>query len=200
MCHASKPTQRESQTLSLALLHKIVTSSKDNLDLNKRLPRSHYWSKKPPINTKGLFGFAVSITRNSVSITYNSKMVRPMAERLIWILFSIIVSITQFSDFWVISYGNWKHILGVFNFQNSVFNDISVIKHTLRVPRSESNCNFWPLFFHWVRWVWFLLLLFFLFPFTLGDLLLLFFPFHAGFGLVFFIIFFFLIFFFFFFH
>ena len=33
--------------------------------------------------------------------------------------FWIIVSITQFSDFWVMSYENWKHILGVFSFYNS---------------------------------------------------------------------------------
>ena len=29
-------------------------------------------------------------------------------------LFLVFVSITQFSDFWVMSYGNWKHILDVF--------------------------------------------------------------------------------------
>ena len=28
------------------------------------------------------------------------------------------------------SYGNWKHILGVFSFQNSIFNGIFVIKPT----------------------------------------------------------------------
>ena len=39
---------------------------------------------------------------------------------------SIFVSITQFSNFWVMSYGNWKHILAIFNFHNSVFNGISV--------------------------------------------------------------------------
>ena len=44
--------------------------------------------------------------------------------------FWIIVSIAQFSDFWVMSYGNWKHILGVFSFQNSIFNGIFVIKPT----------------------------------------------------------------------
>ena len=41
-------------------------------------------------------------------------MVRPMAEKSVWIfitLFPVFVSITQFSDFWVMSYGNWKHIL-----------------------------------------------------------------------------------------
>ena len=52
----------------------------------------------------------------------------PRAEKSIWFLFSIFVSITQFSNFWVMSYG------GVFSFQNSVFNGIFVIKHTLRDP------------------------------------------------------------------
>ena len=42
--------------------------------------------------------------------------------------FWIIIFITQFSNFWVMSYENWKHILGVFSFQNSVFNDIFIIK------------------------------------------------------------------------
>ena len=61
-------------------------------------------------------------------------MVGLMAEKFVWILFQVFVSITQFSDFWVMSYGNWKHILGIFSFYNSVFNDISVIKHTPRDP------------------------------------------------------------------
>ena len=66
-----------------------------------------------------MFGFAVSITHNSVSITHNSKYVGPMEKKKKKTLFGF-VSITQFSDFWVMSYGNWKHILGVFSFQNSV--------------------------------------------------------------------------------
>ena len=44
------------------------------------------------------------------------------------------------------SYGNWKHNLGVFIFQNSVSNDIFVIKHTLKDPRLEQHhtrCYFW---------------------------------------------------------
>ena len=60
-------------------------------------------------------------------------MVGSMAEKSVWIfitLFPVFVSITQFSDFWVMSYGNWKHILGVFNFHNLVFNGILVIKPT----------------------------------------------------------------------
>ena len=96
-----------------------------------------------------------------------------MDDYLAW--FWMIISITQFSDFWVMSYGNWKHILDIFSFHNSIFNGISVIKTTYWVPRSESATTFDPLFFlflfffHWVRWVWFLHLLFFLFPFTLGG-------------------------------
>ena len=61
--------------------------------------------------TKGLFGFSVFISHNSVSITHNSKMVGPMAEKSIWIF------ITLFPVNWVMSYRNWKHILGVFSFQ-----------------------------------------------------------------------------------
>ena len=79
---------------------------------------------------KGSFGFAISITHNSIFITHNSKMVRPMVEKSVWILFPVFASITQFYDFWMMSYGNWKHILGVFSFQNSDFNGILVIKHT----------------------------------------------------------------------
>ena len=59
----------------------------------------------------------------------------------------VFVSITQFSDFWVMSYVNWKHILVVFIFQNSVSNDIFVIKHTLRDPWLEQHhtmrCFWW---------------------------------------------------------
>ena len=99
---------------------------------------------------KGLFGFSVSITHNSVFITHNSKMVGSMAEKFVWIfitLFPVFVSIIQFSDFWVMSYGNWKHILGVFSFHNSVSNDILVIKHTWRDPLLKVSRNFWPFFF-----------------------------------------------------
>ena len=61
--------------------------------------------------------------------------------------FWIIVSITQFFDFLVISYGNRKHILGVFSFYNSVFNGISVIKYTLRDPLVKSAATFDFFFF-----------------------------------------------------
>ena len=47
----------------------------------------------------GLFGFVVSIAYNSISITYNSKMVGPTAEKSVWFLFPVFISITQFSDF-----------------------------------------------------------------------------------------------------
>ena len=75
----------------------------------------------------GLFGFAVSITHNFVFITHNSKMVGPITEKFVWILFLVFVFITQFSNFWVMSNGNWKHILGLFSFHNSIFNSIFVI-------------------------------------------------------------------------
>ena len=47
-----------------------------------------------------------------------------------WLMIRDLVSITQFSDFWVMSYGNWKHLLAVFSFHNSKLNGIFVIKHT----------------------------------------------------------------------
>ena len=37
------------------------------------------------------------------------------------------------------SYGNWKHILGVFSIQNSVFNGIFVIKPTSWDPQSKQH-------------------------------------------------------------
>ena len=104
-------------------------------------------------------------------------------------MFPVFVSITQFSDFWVMSYGNWKHILGVFCFQNSIFNGIFVIKHTLR---DWQQLQLLPLFFHWVRWVW--VVFFFLFSVFLSHWSFFFlfsFPFHAGSSLVFFNLFFF---------
>ena len=61
-------------------------------------------------------------------------MVRPIDEKSVWFLFSVVVSITQFSDFWVMSYRNWKHILSVFSFHNSVSNGILVIKLTYMGP------------------------------------------------------------------
>ena len=79
----------------------------------------------------GLFGFAVSITHNFVFITHNSKMVGPITEKFVWILFLVFVFITQFSNFWVMSNGNWKHILGLFSFHNSIFNSIFVINYYL---------------------------------------------------------------------
>ena len=43
--------------------------------------------------TKGLFGFAVSITHNFVSITHNSKIVGPNDEKSVWFLFSLFNSL-----------------------------------------------------------------------------------------------------------
>ena len=56
--------------------------------------------------------------------------------------FWIIVSITQFSNFWVMSYGNWKHILGVFSFQNSIFNSTFVIKPIYPVAMFDKQIFF----------------------------------------------------------
>ena len=81
------------------------------------------------------------------------------------------------------SYGNWKHIWGVFSFQNSVSNGILVIKHTLRDPLIRDQPQLLTFFFFSLgsMSLGLLLLLFFfflshwssssssfLFPFTLG--------------------------------
>ena len=55
------------------------------------------------------------------------------------------------------SYGNWKRILAVFSFDNSVFNDIFVIKHTWRDPLVRSAAHF-DLFFFLSSPLFFLLL------------------------------------------
>ena len=68
------------------------------------------------------------------------------------------------------SYGNWKHILGVFSFHNSVFNGISVIKHTLRDPLVRSTTTFDPSFFF-----------FFLFFTKFGEVVFFFFFFYFSF-------------------
>ena len=75
--------------------------------------------------------------------------------QIVWILrmsicldeFWIIVFITQLSDFWVMSYGNWKHILDIFSFQNSIFNGIFVIKPTYLATMFDKRIFFF--FFFW---------------------------------------------------
>ena len=96
----------------------------------------HWWAK---LNIKGVFGFLISITYNSVFITHNSKMMwDSWLNACLDFVFSF-VSITQFSYFWVMSYGNWKHILAFFSFHNFVFNGNFVIKPTTWVPRLEQS-------------------------------------------------------------
>ena len=60
--------------------------------------------------------------------------------------FWIIVSITQFSDFWVMSYENWKHILSVFSFQNLIFNSTFVIKPTYQAAMFDKFFDFFFIF------------------------------------------------------
>ena len=102
------------------------------------------------------------ITQFTWSIIQN-KWVPQMDDCLAW--FWMIVSITQFSDFWVMSYENWKHILGVFSFHNSIFNGIFIIKTTYWVPWSESAVTFDPLFFFFIGFGEFGFFIFFFFFF-----------------------------------
>ena len=83
------------------------------------------------------------ITQFSWSIIQN-KWVPQIDDCLTWFW---MISITQFSDFWVMSYGNWKHILVGFSFHSSVLNCISVIKTTYWIPRSKSVATLTLFFF-----------------------------------------------------
>ena len=71
---------------------------------------------------KVLFGWVSFEWYDFVFITHHPKFVGPMEIFFVWTPSLMIydsVSITQFFDFWVMSYGNWKHILAVFSFHNS---------------------------------------------------------------------------------
>ena len=58
------------------------------------------------LKAKGLFGFSVFITYNSVSITHNSKYVGPMAEWFVWGRFQFLFLSFNSLIFLVMSYGN----------------------------------------------------------------------------------------------
>ena len=78
----------------------------------------------------------------------NQNMWVPQKKKKLCLdLFPVFVFITQFSHFWVISYGNWKHIWGVFSFQNSVSNSIFVIKPTYPAAMFDKWTNFLFYFF-----------------------------------------------------
>ena len=121
-------------------------------------------------------------------------MMGPIVEKSVWFfitLFSVFFFffISQFSNFWVINYGNWKYIKCVFSFHNSVFNGIFVNNIIYRVPLSDSTATFDPLFFSFLFFSFFFLSSlgsmhavssssFFLFPFTLDGFFFFFF-FHC---------------------
>ena len=89
---------------------------------------------------KNYFNTAFSVSAKISSIQTDSQFSVSIIQ-IVWVPrmsicldeFWIIISVTQFSDFWVTSYENWKNILGVFSFQNSVFNGIFVIKLTYQL-------------------------------------------------------------------
>ena len=59
----------------------------------------------------------------------------------------------------MMNYGNWKHILDVFSFQNSVFNSIFVIKRTYPTTMFDKRIFFlgwWnpAATFEVENWVW----------------------------------------------
>ena len=98
-------------------------------------------------------------------------------------MFSVFISITQFSDFWVMSYGNWKHILGVFKLWKQSYDGIFVNTHTLRDPRLDLLLSQTQLSSSFFSFLSFTLGLTFLYSLHL-HLLLLFFLFSFLFTLV----------------
>ena len=84
---------------------------------------------------KGLFGFSVSIIHNSVSIIHNSKYMGSTAEKCVWHCFQFLFSSLN-SDFWVMSYGNWKHILDIFMLSKLSYDGKIVISLKLWAPQS----------------------------------------------------------------
>ena len=78
-------------------------------------------------------------------------------------LFSSFVFITQFSDFWVMSYGNWKLILGVFKLRKQSYDGIFVNTHTMRDPPTTTFDSLSFFFF-------FFFSTFFFLPFRLSHL------------------------------
>ena len=72
--------------------------------------------------TKCLFGWREFWVISSCFHNSWSKTGGVHGRSLVWtpkLMIRDSVSITQFSDFWVMSYGNWKHILAIFSFHNS---------------------------------------------------------------------------------
>ena len=91
-------------------------------------------------------------------------------------MFSVFVSITQFSDFLVMSYGNWKHILGLFKLWKHSYDGILVNIHTLRDPRSEVQPQLLTFFFFFIGFgevVFFFFFFYFYFLFFLSHVLFL---------------------------
>ena len=110
---------------------------------------------------KGLLGFCVSIAHNYIFIINNSKYVGPTAEKFVWFLFSVFVSITQFSDFVVIEGPTVRATAATFDFFFFSLGSVSVGGLLLLLL----------FFFFLSHWSFF----FFFFPFALA---------HAGSGLV----------------
>ena len=83
----------------------------------------------------GCLDLVFSITYHFVFITHNSKLMGPMAVWFVWIFFfSVFISITQFSDFWMMSYGNWKQLLGVFELWKQSYDGILLNTHIFERP------------------------------------------------------------------
>ena len=100
-----------------------------------------------------------------------------MAEWFVWGCFEFFFffSITQFSDFWVMSYGNWKHILGMKIELWWHFCKYTLIEGPIVRPFALSNTRYLRFFFFFLSFTLglghtFLSLFFFFFFFHIGFL------------------------------
>ena len=102
------------------------------------------WMKDLPAYTSSLVlldvhWFVFGLLRGCLDFQYPSSIILfpSLITQNWWIsrwvvcldVFPIFVSITQFFDFWVISYGNWKQLLGVFELWKHSYNSILVNTH-----------------------------------------------------------------------
>ena len=128
---------------------------------------------------KGLLGFCVSIAHNYIFIINNSKYVGPTAEKFVWFLFSVFVSITQFSDFLVIEGPTVRATAATFDFFFFSLGSVSV-GGLLLLLLFFFFLSHWSFFFSFrtgSRWVWsgLVFFIFFFLPFCHSHLSLFFF-------------------------
>ena len=89
----------------------------------------------PRIEFRGCLGFVFP----SLITLFPSPIAQKQWDTWLRSVFGIVSNfcfIIQFSDFWMMRYRNWKHILGVFKLWKQSYNGILIIKHSYIGPTS----------------------------------------------------------------